>query len=105
MAMTEEEAKTKWCPFVRITPESEGFHPTSNREQPMLKTNDAGVISMCIGSHCMAWRWSRRGMVEVPEKTFGPEAKSIMSASDAALLKQDGTPVPDLGYCGLAGRL
>jgi hypothetical protein len=36
--MTEEEAKTKWCPFMR-TPHALG--PTANR---------------CIASECMAWR-------------------------------------------------
>lgn len=35
--MTEEEAKTKWCPFAR---DVDGA-PTTN----------------CIGSACMAWRW------------------------------------------------
>ena len=37
--MTEAEAKTKWCPFVRI----------------------AGVrhpAAQCIASACMAWRWT-----------------------------------------------
>lgn len=32
--MTEEEAKTKWCPFARID-------------------------ICCIGSRCMAWRWEK----------------------------------------------
>ena len=96
MAMTEEEAKTKWCPFSRSVKGPHGF-----ADEPAVWHR----IDRCIASSCMAWRWSRRGMVEVPEKTFGPEAKSLISASDAALLKQDGTPVPDLGYCGLAGRL
>ncbi len=33
--MTEEEAKTKWCPYTTLGDTTEG----------------------CIGSGCMAWRW------------------------------------------------
>ena len=36
-AWTEEEAKTKWCPFA----------PTKFKE----------VTTDCIASRCMAWRW------------------------------------------------
>ncbi len=37
---TEEEAKTKWCPFA----------PTQFEE----------VTTDCIASRCMAWRWKAR---------------------------------------------
>lgn len=64
--MTEGEAKTKWCPYARIayhTP-SGGIIPI-NRKIP--KFDDAGtridgdeahVDACCIGSQCMAWRWT-----------------------------------------------
>jgi hypothetical protein len=29
--MTEDEAKTKWCPFVRITRETDDCFPATNR--------------------------------------------------------------------------
>jgi len=37
MICTEEEAKTKWCPQVRLT--------------------DGDVGGCCIGSNCMLWVW------------------------------------------------
>ena len=46
--MTEEEARTKWCPFVRIG----GHRSTYNRDE------DGTVIdaALCVASSCMAWR-------------------------------------------------
>lgn len=44
--ITEEEAKTKWCPFARLS-EMGG---TYNRVGPA-----AGLY--CIASACMTWRW------------------------------------------------
>jgi len=48
--MTEEDAKTKWCPFVRFHVEGKAptFTATPNRDQRGTR---------CIGSACMAWRW------------------------------------------------
>lgn len=43
--MTEEEAKTKWCPMKRINPPFEG-----------VVRNDHRLIHTCIGSACMMWR-------------------------------------------------
>ena len=54
--MTEEEARTKWCPHVRHT-DSENDN-TCNR---------AGVIetpmrwNSCIASDCMMWVWVKDG--------------------------------------------
>lgn len=50
--MTEEEAKTKWCPHVRVIGiDEEGPGNSWNCEEvkPMG--------SSCIASGCMAWRW------------------------------------------------
>lgn len=40
--MTEDEAKTKWCPFARVVDSARGTD---------------GEGARCIGSACMAWRW------------------------------------------------
>jgi hypothetical protein len=52
--MTEEEAKTKWCPFARLTFSTEGF-AAGNRFDDCAW---AEKRALCIGSDCMAWRWS-----------------------------------------------
>lgn len=73
--MTEAEAKTKWCPFVRILVDSE--HWQTNR--PTVRMDESSMpVDYCIASNCMAWRWSR-------QKNIGPGISSM-------------------GYCGLASR-
>lgn len=52
--MTEEEAKTKWCPMARIlftTPD--GGYAVGN-----LFKHSTGMMeaTMCLGSGCMLWR-------------------------------------------------
>ncbi len=84
--MTEDEAKTKWCPMVRqmsttvvsyapagpmsqqyaVVPAGVGINRESNTTAP------AAEYAKCIASECMMWR------------TFGSLTPS--------------------GYCGLAGR-
>lgn len=78
--MTEDEAKTKWCPFVRLVAadqEQEKLVYSGNR----LLDPDSGKIhtkgALCIASACMAWRW------DIDKNRAGPDV--------------------DHGYCGLAG--
>lgn len=74
--LTEEEAKTKWCPQSRpVFPRVEDCgYQTGNRNS--VADGDSQIMpqSSCIGSACMAWRWIA-----------------------------DGYP-SDGGFCGLAGR-
>lgn len=71
--MTEQEAKTKWCPMFRA---SLGITPAGEREV-IDNRNDGEASTRCIGSACMAWRWTGEGK---PEPNGGP-----------------------VGFCGLAG--
>jgi hypothetical protein len=55
--MTEEEAKTKWCPMVRFQ-----IGTNDATWQGNAYTNRGEVLSppesvMCIASDCMMWRW------------------------------------------------
>ena len=56
--MTEEEAKTKWCPFVRVGDGNNRFE-----SGPTLLWKGR----YCIGSDCMAWRASYAELQ--PDKT------------------------------------
>ena len=87
--MTEDEAKTKWCPAVRYVLGTGGDHAFDNRGDAL----DPMRVPCCIGSACMAWR--------------GRETADFKSQADAAFRLRGVTmkPLPkDIeGYCGLAG--
>lgn len=74
--MTEEEAKKKWCPHTQVAVVESGA--ASNRESFALASQKG--YDLCLGSACMAWRWS-----------VGPMAN-------------DAPDVKYKGYCGLAGK-
>lgn len=77
-ALTEDDAKTRWCPAARVAPVGEqNLWNRSKLDTGLPGGTDADRhlrMSRCIGSACMAWRWKR---------------------ADAP---------PETGYCGLAGR-
>jgi hypothetical protein len=77
--MTEDEAKTKWCPKVQLMatgdPVNGGDILTNRGDRPA-----PGMFS-CIGSECMVWRKSEDGYY----------------ADDDAYIEGQ-------GHCGLAGK-
>lgn len=93
MFLTEEEAKTKWCPETRIH-EVRGAGVYVNKpitdENPHGHANAASVL--CIGSACMAWRWA--------DEVGGEPAYRRTPVKDAPG-HFDNVP---LGYCGKAGK-
>ena len=77
--MTEDEAKTKWCPFVL----SDNSDNAINRWCDgafQLKDGSYKDAFKCIGSECMAWR------------------TTFIEREDPS-----GEVVRHNGYCGLAG--
>lgn len=96
--MTEDEAKTKWCPFVRVASLHESKNPRewigvagANRAVSSGIVDKKGVgddglpdAARCIGSACMAWRYERRRFETNDE---GRVREALGGA----------------GYCGLAG--
>jgi hypothetical protein len=78
MMLPEEQAKTKWCPLVRYVHDGEDV--TSNRDVNFTPLH--GEPTNCLGSDCMAWRWTQP-MFDGPDSYISE-------------------PGPK-GYCGLAG--
>lgn len=80
--MTEDEAKTKWCPFA-ISAVNEG---SANRmvftQLPAI--GGATQAVNCISSACMMWRWDKEWQ----------KFDDVIQA----------TPSNTSGYCGLAGK-
>ena len=54
--MTEQEAKTKWCPMVRA---AKNVQPVQLMGQANMDPASARnpEQARCIGSGCMMWRW------------------------------------------------
>lgn len=72
--MKEDEAKTKWCPFVR------GGNLAIHHGAMVIDHHTRSIENnKCIASECMAWRISHR------EHDL------------------DTDEITDFGYCGLAG--
>ncbi len=59
--MTEEEAKTKWCPFVRHY--NAMFQPCGNSLAGVPPRETPVTPFTCIASACMAWRKALAGDV------------------------------------------
>ena len=83
--MTEEEARTKWCPFARVIVVETKV--TGNR---VFEMRTEGVdlnpdTCRCIASECMMWRWEGR----VDGHLIATERGHV-------------TPSEAPGYCGLA---
>jgi hypothetical protein len=61
-AMTEDEAKTKWCPYARTVMEWDppvrvvGPFNRDDIVEGSGSTSDIISKALCIGSACMAWR-------------------------------------------------
>lgn len=85
--MTEEQAKTKWCPFARTVeqwPEGPTYPRNRVADGEKLDTSAQKLVGcQCIGSACMAWRWDSVGMQYAHAGYGGRE--------------------PGNGHCGLAG--
>lgn len=92
--MTEDEAKTKWCPFVRMAPlaanQAYPEHVNSTRDQ-------VAAHGACIASACMAWRskheWLDNAQQEPSWVSYPPYAFQPGEGQER-----------DNGFCGLAGR-
>lgn len=85
--MTEDEAKTKWCPAARVVwPGSDWGSAFSGNRSPLSDDGFNGA-DRCIASECMAWRWDKG-------TTYTTDGKAWNRMPSA----------PAEGRCGLAGK-
>jgi hypothetical protein len=91
--MTEDEAKTKWCPAVRW---ADGWF---NRPK-------GSEHARCIASECMAWRATTEQMVKSTSQSG--DLRAMVGRDGWRLANGDHayavTIERDTGYCGLAGK-
>lgn len=105
--MTEDEAKTKWCPFARAQTEDEPEAAVVNR----AVGGKADYDCYCLGSACMAWTWvdgERKPFRVSPEiaasKNFWAGYIRLETAPDEKGWVELIAPPPVDGFCGLAGK-
>jgi hypothetical protein len=93
--VTEEEAKTKWCPMARAVMPTTGGAASSY-----------GVAAKCIGSACMAWRtrWERleTAAENPPSEGTGWVKDGLSYGAGGAVTHRQRWKRAD-GFCGLAG--
>lgn len=65
MILTVEEAKKRWCPFVRL-----GVHAGNAGVVAVSRHPDPAIREdlSCIGASCMAWQWTGRQSKTFPQK-------------------------------------
>lgn len=106
---TEAEAKSKWCPFVRIV--NGKIHDDRRTEHVAMQAPfnrivdgaawSAPVGGCCTGSSCMAWRWGQKRNPDwKPPAMYGMGGFTSHPADEAPAYVTD----HERGYCGLAGR-
>ena len=101
MILTEQEAKERWCPFVRYTSiRGQGINRWVDDADRQVNPEPA----RCIASQCMAWRW---GQPSTETKWFAkpPETDEWRFASGENNGANYTRARPNRrGFCGLAWR-
>lgn len=94
--MTEDQAKTKWCPFARVFLAGDYWQSTNGADLMAMTADNMRPLTRCIASACIAWRWG----VEHPGGGWIECAPNKAIAESRA--KEPSYVVG--GYCGLAGK-
>jgi len=94
--MTEDEAKTKWCPFARCGSSTSGLG-SMNRVVEIDGLEQVRINNECIASTCMAWREQKvdRWVDSVGVMIEDGQRGSYQGAALKTIIVG--------GYCGLAG--
>lgn len=107
--MTEEEARTKWCPFAKSRV-VECVNSDGDTETSCIQKGGKLTVS-CIGSACMAWRWDQSrigrndaGLTKIEAiREYRAEHRSDLQTAKEAVERAWSEP-KTVGYCGLAGE-
>lgn len=121
--MTEDEARTKWCPLYRTSgDEAADNRPWKSGTGVPPSTGEIDMrVAGCIGSACMSWRempdawvYRFREWMEAEQwieaiKTYrngtGSTLKDAKELVDAIRAGAKPMPLPaSNGFCGLAGK-
>lgn len=97
--MTEDKAKTKWCPFARTLVTLDRSDTATPVAIGSANRFDGDKMTLCVGSGCMAWRWN----AQVPKKP-GEKMGDFRDPKNPRLwVTQVDAPEFRTGHCGLAG--
>ncbi len=119
--MTEEEAKTKWCPFARVTPDTDDYEACTNRGRQFIAdrsplVNEAANECKCLASACMAWRShgpfvkreTSMSQAQPPgegwERAGGLQFHGFGATNSPEYWSRGVELAPAGGFCGLAGQ-
>lgn len=100
MILTEEEAKTKWCPESRMLVDATGYgagNRFTGQQHPHFVAQ-----TRCIGSACMAWRW---GGVAKQSGEIARSANAVEAAKGDPRRVKEFEGCKPAGYCGNSGRV
>ena len=96
--MTEDEAKTKWCPQYRVGVADDDTIDNRLTRFPVQLPR----AQMCLASECMAWRWEPQ-TYEHHSNDVGSYVNTEPDTNRYGV-RVRGKALPREGYCGLAGR-
>lgn len=106
--ITEEEAKEKWCPFIRWVVNEENHLAFNNRiDQAEISLNEdqqGGAHSLCVASECMAWRWDKNYELDTGDKKPSGKGWKKRSIVGRMVWSRSFTGKDREGRCGLAGE-
>lgn len=96
--MTEQEAKTKWCPMLQVSAATGVLGTVSNRSNAFDDNSDRH--GRCIGSACMAWRTTYSA-------TLTDQSGNVRRVGAGAMYDMSRETLGSElvgGFCGLAGK-
>lgn len=106
--MTEDEAKTKWCPFSRVGYPG-GDMSSASPNRTVIGTDTLNGANFCIASACMAWRWDEAkrtaAFLEAVQAHMQTQKPPNFNMATQVVYAEKGGQFERVeGYCGLAGQ-